>query len=215
MSPHDVLRGEIYRYAVRPDSQRLATIARNPLAFALRVGPRFRENQGLLPAGAVAYYSMLSLVWLLMLTLMVLPQFLPQAELLAVLTQYLEFVVPAQSHTLVGGLRAFLEDRARVGVVLFATMLSLLLSAIYLVMSVGRLSARHALTEGGAAAALWEMSRHALSWYYATVSKIQVVYGTFAASVGVLLSVELGARVRGGTQIIAEFEHIAPSARKE
>ena len=40
-----------------------------------------------------------------------------------------------------------------------------LLTAIYLVMPVGRLSLRHALIGGTAATLLWEITRHLLVWY--------------------------------------------------
>jgi len=84
---------------------------------------------------------------------------------------------------------------------------AMLLSAIYLVMPVGRLSVRHAFLGGVVATILWELTRHALGWYYATVSQIQVVYGTLATSVGVLLSAEFGAIVLlAGAQVIAEYE---------
>jgi membrane protein len=47
----------------------------------------------------------------------------------------------------------------------------LLLSAIYLVMPVGRLSLRHALIGGATAAFLWEISRYILVWYYTTSTR--------------------------------------------
>ena len=47
---------------------------------------------------------------------------------------------------------------------------ALLLTAIYLVMPVGRLSLRHALIGGVIATLLWEFTRHVLAWYYATMS---------------------------------------------
>ncbi len=63
------------------------------------------------------------------------------------------------------------------------------------------------LLGGVAATVLWEVTRHVLGWYYATVSQIQVVYGTLATSVGVLLSAEFGAIVLlAGAQVIAEYE---------
>jgi len=52
----------------------------------------------------------------------------------------------------------------------------LLLSAIYLVMPVGRLSWRHALIGGITAAILWEITRHILVWYYTSMSQIQLVW---------------------------------------
>ena len=84
------------------------------------------------------------------------------------------------------------------------------LTAIYLVMPVGRLSLRHALIGGCAAAALWEITRHILGWYYQTVSQIRIVYGSLTTSVGVLLSVEFGTIVLLlGAQVIAEYERMA------
>jgi membrane protein len=84
-----------------------------------------------------------------------------------------------------------------------------LLTAIYLVMPVGRLSLRHALIGGTAAAILWEITRHVLVWYYSTMSQIQVVYGSLTTSIAVLLSVEIGAIVLLlGAQVIAEYERI-------
>ncbi len=85
----------------------------------------------------------------------------------------------------------------------------LLLSSIYLVMPVGRLSLRHALIGGATAAVLWEITRHILVWYYTSMSQIQVVYGSLTTSIAVLLSVEIGALVfLLGAQVIAECERI-------
>ena len=84
-----------------------------------------------------------------------------------------------------------------------------LLSAIYLVMPVGRLSLRHALIGGATATVLWEITRHLLAWYYTTMSQIQVVYGSLTTSIAILLSVEIGALVLLlGAQVIAEYERI-------
>jgi YihY family inner membrane protein len=84
-----------------------------------------------------------------------------------------------------------------------------LLSAVYLVMPVGRLSFRHALLGGTAAALLWEITRHILVWYLSTISQIQLVYGSLTTAIAVLLSVELGAIVLLlGAQVIAEYERI-------
>jgi YihY family inner membrane protein len=85
----------------------------------------------------------------------------------------------------------------------------LLLTAIYFVMPVGRLSFRHALIGGATATVLWEMMRHMLAWYYTTMSQIQVVYGSLTTAIAVLLSVEIGALVLlVGAQVIAEYERI-------
>ena len=85
----------------------------------------------------------------------------------------------------------------------------LLLTAIYFVMPVGRLSFRHALIGGATATVLWEMMRHMFAWYYTTMSQIQVVYGSLTTAIVALLSVEIGALVLlVGAQVIAEYERI-------
>src|SRR5947208_14176801 len=71
----------------------------------------------------------------------------------------------------------------------------LILTSIYLVMPVGRLSFRHALIGGVSAGLLWEFTRHVLVWYYSTISQVRLVYGSFATAIAVLLSVEIAAIV--------------------
>jgi membrane protein len=58
-------------------------------AFALAVIKQFRANQGVLLAGAVAYYTLLSLVALLILILMALSHVIPEDRLLLTLSEYL------------------------------------------------------------------------------------------------------------------------------
>jgi membrane protein len=257
----------------------------------------FKKNQGLLLAGAVAYYALLSIVPLLILSVIVLSHFVDQKMLLDTLQMYLEWIVPGQSDPIVEELAAFMEQRDVVGWVLFATMLFfsslaftvlenamsvifyhrvairrrrylvsaimpycyilllgggllvitvvsgrlevlgeeyvhalgreyslgglssgmlyalglageiLVLGSIYLVMPVGRMSWRHALAGGATAALLWELTRHVLAWYYATLSKVTVVYGSLSTAIVVLLSLELAATLLlFGAQVIAEFE---------
>jgi YihY family inner membrane protein len=269
------------------------------VAFATRVLKGFRANQGLLLAGAVAYYTLLSLVPLLILMFIGLSQLVDETRLLATLTEYLEFAVPGQAAVLVEGLRVFLRQKDSVGLVLsFAMIVSsalaftvlesamsvifyhrlairrrrflvsallpyffigllttgllvvtvvsgrlavlgteqvtlfgmphslgglaglllyllgvggetLMLTAIYLVMPVGRLSWRHALIGGLTAALLWEVTRRLLTWYLGTISQIRVVYGSFTTAIAVLISVELAAIVLLlGAQVIAEYERI-------
>src|SRR6478672_4290883 len=85
-----------------------------------------------------------------------------------------------------------------------------LLTAIYFVMPVGRLSLRHALIGGVTATLLWEAMKHILAWYYTTMSQIQLVYGSLTTAIAVLLSVEIGALVLlVGAQVIAEYERIS------
>jgi len=83
----------------------------------------------------------------------------------------------------------------------------LLLTALYLVMPVGRIAVRHALIGGFVAAVLWEFIRHLLVWYFSTLSLVNVVYGSLATAVIVLLSFEAAALILlFGAQVIAEFE---------
>jgi len=89
----------------------------------------------------------------------------------------------------------------------------LILTAIYLVMPVGRLSFRHALIGGVSAGLLWEFTRHVLTWYYSTISQVRLVYGSFATAIAVLLSVEIAAIVLLlGAQVIAEYERMGRDA---
>ena len=98
-------------------------IIKHPAAFALQVAQAFRANQGLLLAGAVAYYTLLSIVPLLILVVMGLSQVVEQTVLFDTLRRALEWVVPGQSAALVQELKAFLEHRAALGWVLLGTML--------------------------------------------------------------------------------------------
>lgn len=88
----------------------------------------------------------------------------------------------------------------------------LLLTSLYLVMPVGRLALSHALIGGVTAALLWEITRHILVWYFATLSLINVIYGSFATTIVILLSVEAAAIiVLFGAQVIAEYERVGNS----
>lgn len=107
---------------LKPDS-RTARILRQPGAFAWRTLKAFRANQGFLLAGAVAYYALLSLVPLLILVGIALSHLIPQAELLASLQRYLEWLVPGQSKALVDELARFVAHRDVIGWLLLVTML--------------------------------------------------------------------------------------------
>lgn len=275
-------------------------VLKHPGAFALRTLKGFRANQGLLLAGAVAYYALLSIVPMLILTVIALSHFVDQAALLQTLGGSLEWLVPGQSKALVAELANFLVHRDILGWVLLGSMvffsslaftvlenamsvifhhrvairrrhflisalipygyilslgLGLLLvtlvagslqamgqervdflwrswslgglsglllyllgfageifvfTSIYLVMPVGRLSLHHALLGAIAAALLWEISRHALVWYFATLSQIGTVYGSLTTAIAVLLSLELAATLLLlGAQVISEYERLA------
>jgi membrane protein len=288
-----------WRMSIKASTPRVTRPFRRPGAFALAVIKQFRANQGVLLAGAVAYYSLLSLVPLLILILLALSHIVDEEQLLLTLREFLEFIIPGQADALVQELRVFFVHREVVGGMLLLTMLFfsalaftvlenamsviffhrvkikrrhflvsavmpyvfivflgigllvttvvsgmfqfigaqqvtvlgqsyslgsiaglllyltgvtgefLLLSSIYLVMPVGRLSLRHALIGGATAAVLWEITRHILVWYYTSMSQIQVVYGSLTTSIAVLLSMEIGALVfLLGAQVIAEYERI-------
>jgi YihY family inner membrane protein len=95
----------------------------NPGAFALRTLKGFRANQGLLLAGAVAYYALLSIVPLLILSVIALSHFVDQAALLQTVGHYLEWLVPGQSGAIVNELSNFLAHRDVLGWVLLGSML--------------------------------------------------------------------------------------------
>jgi membrane protein len=83
------------------------------------------------------------------------------------------------------------------------------LSSVYMVMPVGRLSWQHALLGGGTAALLWEATRHVLVWYFSTLSQVNVVYGSLTTSIVVLFSLEIGATLLLlGAQVISEYERV-------
>jgi membrane protein len=81
------------------------------------------------------------------------------------------------------------------------------LTSIYLVMPVGKLSVRHALLGAVTAALLWELSRRALIWYFLTLSQIGAVYGSLTTAIAILLSLEVAATLLlFGAQVIAQYE---------
>ena len=104
-------------------SPRMVHILQNPGAFAWGVLKQFKKNQGLLLAGAVAYYALLSIVPLLILLVIALSHVVDQALLLSTMGRYLELLVPGQSKAIIGELRDFLGSQDVVGWLLLVTML--------------------------------------------------------------------------------------------
>src|SRR5450631_869720 len=102
---------------------RTTHVLMNPVAFALQVLKGFQANQGLLLAGAVAYYALLSIVPLLILIVIALSQVIDKDVLLATLNTALEYVVPGEGNAVVVELQAFLNHREVIGWVLLVTML--------------------------------------------------------------------------------------------
>lgn len=102
---------------------RTTYVLTNPVTFALRVLKAFQANQGLLLAGAVAYYALLSIVPLLILIVIALSHVIEQEVLLATLVRALEYVVPGEGRAVVVELKAFLDHREVISWVLLITML--------------------------------------------------------------------------------------------
>ncbi len=284
-------------------SARARFVLDHPWQFIKQVTNGFRANQGFLLAGAVAYYTLLSIVPMFALILVVLSQIQEAEELVHTLRTYLMLVIPNQAEILSHQISLFLQNWKVIGVVGFLVLLFfssfaftvlenamsviffhrvairrrhflisaiipycyilftaaglllvsavsgslhslhsrsfmvmgqvwslstvetllvyllgmigevLLLTSLYLVMPVGRLALRHALIGGITAALLWEITRHVLVWYFSTLSLVNVVYGTFATAIIILLSLEAAAIILLlGAQVIAEYERIGSSS---
>lgn len=266
-----------------------------PVAFLLGVLRHFRANNGLLLAGAIAYYSLLSIIPALALILLLLSSLIDRQRLLDMLYHYLTLVTPNAADTLmeqvqhvvnlpqvIGGvgtlslllfsglafrmvnnaLQVIFAHRhdivqrrtllslvlpylyvfalaLAIGVIVAAdaayavirdtalmqrlplpdgdgdlvnfmvgfTSETLLLMSFYLVMPVGRTPLRHAALGGASAALLWEGVRQLLTLWYSNISQINMIYGTFASVVILLLMIDAGAIILLlGAQVIADYE---------
>ena len=82
----------------------------------------FRANQALLLAGAVAYYTLLSIVPLLILILIALSKIVDEGALFSTLDRYLEWLIPGKSAVVIAELARFLHLRWAIGGVLLVTM---------------------------------------------------------------------------------------------
>src|SRR5688572_19974172 len=275
-------------------SPQASRVISRPWAFALQVIRAFNANQGLLLAGAVAYYALLSILPLLILMVIALSHFVEQGELLLTLRRALEHVVPGQGGAIVGELGKFLEHRDVVGWVMLATLIFfgtlafkvienamsviflhrvaerwrpfwvsallpfaymvflgagllvgtvmstellsmnllaalgyywtdtlagfllylaglaaeiLIVSSVYYLLPAVRIPLSHALIGGITAVLLWEAIRRALLWYFGSLSQVDLVYGSLATSIIVLLTLEIAASLLLlGAQVIAEYE---------
>lgn len=83
----------------------------------LRVLRDFRRNQGLLLAGAIAYYTFLSIIPMVLLTVIVLSHVLAEHQLLQIMSAYMDMVIPGYAVTLTEQVQSFLGHRVVVGVV--------------------------------------------------------------------------------------------------
>lgn len=84
--------------------------------------------------------------------------------------------------------------------------LVLLFTLFYKIMPIARIPWKRALIGGITATVLWEIVRHLLVTYYATVSPVNVIYGSMATIIIVLLTMEAVALILLlGAQIIADL----------
>lgn len=88
--------------------------------------------------------------------------------------------------------------------------LVLLFTLLYSIMPVARVSLRRALAGGFTAAVLWEITRYLLVAWYARMSAVNLIYGSMATVVIVLLTLEAAAFILLlGAQVIAELQRNA------
>lgn len=287
-------------------SIRTRFVLNNPLKFLQQIVVGFRANQGLLLSGAIAYYTLLSIIPILALILVLLSQFKDPQGLMDALRDYLVLVTPGQTDAVINQLAVFLQNWKVVGMLGLALLLFfssfaftalenamsviffhrvaikrrhflvsaiipylyilllgigllivsfvsgflhsldnrtlsflgqqwslgymetsliylfgvcgevLLLTSLYLVMPVGRLSTRHALIGGITAALLWELTRHILVWYFSSLSLVNVIYGAFGTAIIILISLEAASIILLlGAQVIAEYERIGIKPKQE
>ena len=104
-------------------TKRIRQKAERLFPFLARVIKGFIRNQGLLLSGALAYYTLLSIVPLSILSLIVLSHFIEEAQLFQMLSTYIGMVIPGYAATLNDQVRVFLEHRKVVGIIGFLVML--------------------------------------------------------------------------------------------
>jgi YihY family inner membrane protein len=107
----------------RKDNTKVIKLPERLLLFVLQVLRDFKQNQGLLLSGAVAYYSLLSIVPMSILTLIVLPHFIGEETLLQTMSTYFGMVIPGYASNLTEQTKTFLEHRGVVGIIGFLVML--------------------------------------------------------------------------------------------
>ena len=91
--------------------------------FLGRVVRGFMRNQGLLLSGALAYYTLLSIVPLSILLLTGLSHFMAEEELINTLSTYTGMVIPGYASILAEQAQVFLQHRQAVGIIGFLAML--------------------------------------------------------------------------------------------
>ncbi len=89
----------------------------------MRVLVGFKRNQGLLLAGAVAYYTLLSVIPMLALILVGLSHFVEEQQLYNTILTNLQLVIPAHAESVASQVWGFMERRQLVGIVGIPVML--------------------------------------------------------------------------------------------
>ena len=102
---------------------RLKFLLEHPLRFAWRVLRGFQANQGFLLSGAVAYYTLLSIVPMFALILVALSQLVDPQALIGTLREYLLLVSPGQTDALLRQITVFLEEWKLIGLAGLAVLL--------------------------------------------------------------------------------------------
>ncbi len=83
----------------------------------------------------------------------------------------------------------------------------LLFASFYRVLPTAHVRYKLALIGGFVAATLWEATRAIMVWYFASISLVNIVYGSLATIIIILLSLEIAAIIiLLGAQVIAELE---------
>ena len=120
----------------------------------------------------------------------------------------------SDSHTALLGGRLTMADLSTAALYIFSFLgLTALFTGIYRFMPVANVRLRHAVVGGLVAAILWEIARRILVWWFSSVSLVNAIYGSLAAVVIVLLTLETAAIILLlGAQVIAE---LAPEPQPE
>jgi YihY family inner membrane protein len=103
--------------------QHLDLILQRPGRFLWRVLVGFKRNQGLLLSGAVAYYTLLSIIPMLALILVGLSHFIEQEQLYNSILSNLKLIIPAYAESVAGQVWGFLARRQLVGIIGILVML--------------------------------------------------------------------------------------------
>lgn len=87
----------------------------HPLRFSWQVLLAFRANQGMLLAASLAYYSLLSLIPLLLLILLVMTRLYDSQALIQTVSEYLGQLLPGREHLVLNQITGFIDNPDLVG----------------------------------------------------------------------------------------------------